>query len=41
VRILRFSRKRQAGSVPNFIFQDLEENTCLVQPALKSTAPGL
>jgi len=25
---------------PNF-FQDLEENTCLLQPALKSTAPSL
>jgi len=34
---LRFSRKRQDGSAPNF-FQDL---TCLLQPALNSNAPGL
>jgi len=37
---LRFSRKRQDGSAPNS-FQDLGENTCSLQPALKSTAPGL
>jgi len=36
---LRFSRKRQDGYAPNFI-QGLEENTCLLQPALKSNAPG-
>jgi len=24
-----------------FFFQGLGENTCLLQPALKSTAPGL
>jgi len=34
------SRKRQDGSVPNF-FQGLEENTCLLQSALKSNALGL
>jgi len=33
---LSFSRKRQEGSAPNFL-QDLEENTCSLQPALKST----
>jgi len=33
---LHFSRKRQDGSAPNF-FQGLGENTCLLQPALKST----
>jgi len=37
---LRFSRKGQDGSAPIF-FQDLRENTCLLQPALKITAPGL
>jgi len=37
---LRFSLKRQDGSAPNF-FQDLRENTCLLQPALKSNALGL
>jgi len=37
---LRFSRKRQDGSAPIF-FQGLGENTCLLQPVLKSTAPGL
>jgi len=35
-----FSRKQQDGSAPNF-FQGLEENTCFLQPALKSIAPGL
>jgi len=40
VRFLRFSRKRQDGFVPNF-FQDLGENTCLLQPALKSNVLGL
>jgi len=40
VRVLRFFRKRQDGSVPNF-FQGLEENTCSLQSALKSNAPGL
>jgi len=34
-----FSRNRQDGSVPNF-FQDLGENTCSLQPALKNTALG-
>jgi len=38
VRLLCFSRKRQDESVPNFI-QGLEENTCSLQPALKSIAP--
>jgi len=37
---LRFSRKRQDGSVPNF-FQGLGENTCSLQPTLKGNAPGL
>jgi len=37
---LRFSRKRQDESAPNF-FQGLGENTCLLQPALKINAPGL
>jgi len=37
---LRFSRKQQDESVSNF-FQDLEKNTCLLQPALKSNALGL
>jgi len=37
---LCFSRKRQDGSASNF-FQGLGEATCLLQPALKSTAPGL
>jgi len=37
---LRFSRKRQDGSAPIF-FTGFVENTCLFQPALKSTAPGL
>jgi len=37
---LRFSRKRQDGSVPIF-FQNLEKNACSLQPALKSNAPGL
>jgi len=37
---LRFSRKRQNKSVPNF-FQGLGENTCSLQSALKSNAPGL
>jgi len=36
---LRFSRKQKDGSAPNF-FQGLE-NTCSIQPALKSSAPGL
>jgi len=37
---LHLSRKRQDGPAQNF-FQDLGKNTCLLQPALKSTAPGL
>jgi len=37
---LRFSQKRHDVSAPNF-FQDLGENTCPLQPALKSIAPGL
>jgi len=36
---LRFSRKRQNGSAPNF-FQGLGVNT-LLQLAWKSNAPGL
>jgi len=35
-----FSQKRQDGSAPNF-FQGLGENTCSLQPALKSTIPSL
>jgi len=34
-----FSLKRQDGYATNF-FQGLGENTCLLQPGLKSTAPG-
>jgi len=37
---LRFSYKRQDGSAPNF-FQGLGENTCTLEPAVKSNAPGL
>jgi len=37
---LRFFSKRQDGSAQNF-FQDLGENTCSLQPALKNNAPGL
>jgi len=37
---LRVSRQRQNGFAPNF-FQGLRENTCSIQPALKSNAPGL
>jgi len=37
---LRFSRKRQDGSALIFFFQALGENTCLLQRALKSNAPG-
>jgi len=37
---LRFSRKLQDGSVPNF-FWDFGEITCLLQPTLKINAPGL
>jgi len=39
VRFLRFSRKQQDRSAPNF-FQDLVENTCSLQPELKGNAPG-
>jgi len=37
---LCFSGKRLDESAPNF-FQGLGENTCSLQPALKSNAPGL
>jgi len=37
---VRFSRKRQDGFAPNFI-QGTVENTYSLQPALKSSAPGL
>jgi len=37
---LRFFQKRQDGFAPTF-FQGLGENTCLLQLALKSNAPGL
>jgi len=36
---LRFSRKRDNGSAPNF-FQGLGKNTFSLQPALKNTAPA-
>jgi len=35
-----FSRKRQDRFAPT-LFQGLEENTCSLQPALKSNALGL
>jgi len=35
-----FSRKRHDRSEPNF-FQSLGENSCLFQPSLKNTVPGL
>jgi len=37
---LRFSRKLQYDSAPN-LFSGFGENTCSLQPALKSNAPGL
>jgi len=37
---MHFSRIRQDESAPYF-FQSLGENTCSLQPALKSTAPSL
>jgi len=37
---LRFSQKLLDGSMLNF-FQGLGENTCSLQPTLKSNAPGL
>jgi len=37
---MRFSRKRQDGSTSNF-FQGLGENSCSLQPALKSNVLGL
>jgi len=37
---VRLSRKRQDEFAPNF-FQGLGENTCSLQPALKSNALGL
>jgi len=37
---VRFSQKRQDEFAPN-VFQGLEENTCLLQPALKSNVSGL
>jgi len=37
---VRFSQKQQDESAPNF-FQGLGENTCSLQPALKSNASGL
>jgi len=36
---VRFSRKRQDGSAPNY-FSGLGENTCSLQLALKNTAPA-
>jgi len=36
---LLFSQKRQDGSAPIF-FQSLDQNTCSLQPALKSNAPA-
>jgi len=41
MRLLRFSRKRQDEGSMSYFFQDLRENTGSLQPALKSTAPGL
>jgi len=41
MRFSRFFRKRQANLRQFFFFQNLGENTCLLQPALKSTAPSL
>jgi len=40
VSFLHFSRKKQDRCAPKF-FQRLEENTCSLQAALKSTASGL
>jgi len=40
MRFLRFSQKRQDESAPIF-FQDLGENACSLQPALKSNTLGL
>jgi len=37
---VHFSRKRQDGFAPIF-FQSLGENTCSLQPALKTNALGL
>jgi len=37
---VRLSRKRQDGFAPKFFFQGLRENTCSLQPALKSNALG-
>jgi len=39
-RFLRFFSKTKDGSAPIF-FQGLGENTCSLQSALQSTAPGL
>jgi len=38
--MVRYSTKRQDGYASNF-FQGLGENTCSLQPALKSNALGL
>jgi len=38
--VFAFFSKRQDESAPNF-FHGLGENTCLLQLALKSNAPGL
>jgi len=38
--VLRFSRKQKDGFATKF-FQGLGEITCLLQPALKSTAPDI
>jgi len=40
IKGLRFSQKQQYGSAQIF-FQDLRENTCSFQPALKNSALGL
>jgi len=40
VRFLRFSQKNKTDLCQIF-FQDLRENTYSLQPALKTTAPGL
>jgi len=38
--VFAFFSKAQDRSAPNFL-QGLGQNTCLIQPALKNTEPGL
>jgi len=35
------SHENDKTDIRQIVFQDLGENTCLLQPALKSSAPGL